>query len=102
MRGNIFEILFFIDSLCSSSPNIQNGLDIGRQAELYTYERRFDSALQSFTSALSILVPLLNSEPKGERRTLLYQQVRTVVQQYKGHSNVDYSVFISIFRLLTG
>ncbi|CAD7084987.1 unnamed protein product [Hermetia illucens] len=62
-------------SLCSSSPNIQNGLDIGRQAELYTYERRFDSALQSFTSALSILVPLLNSEPKGERRTLLYQQV---------------------------
>lgn len=62
-------------ALSSSSPGIQNGLDMGRQAELYLYERRLDAALDSFTSALSVLVPLLNQEPKGDRRNLIYQQV---------------------------
>ena len=63
------------DALSHSSPSLKTALEIGRQGELYLYERKFDAALESFTSALSILVPFLNKEPKGERRTLLIQQV---------------------------
>lgn len=50
-------------------------MEIGRQGELYLYERKLDAALESYTSALGILVPFVNNEPKGERRNLLLQQV---------------------------
>ncbi|KAI8123210.1 serine/threonine-protein kinase ULK3 [Lucilia cuprina] len=62
-------------ALSHSSPSLKTALEIGRQGELYLYERKFESALESFTSALGILVPFLNKEPKGERRTLLIQQL---------------------------
>lgn len=59
----------------SSLPSIQSALDMGRQAELYSYEQNFSAALELFTSALNVLVPSLRKEPSGERRDLLQQQV---------------------------
>jgi len=49
---------------------LKTGLEIGRQGELYLYERKLEAALESYTSALGILVPFVNNEPKGERRNL--------------------------------
>lgn len=56
-------------------PAAQNALDTGRQAELYTYEQNFQSALELFTAALNVLVPMLRDEPNGARKVLLQQQV---------------------------
>ncbi|XP_017075211.1 serine/threonine-protein kinase ULK3 [Drosophila eugracilis] len=62
-------------ALSHSSPSLKTGLEIGRKGELYLYERKLDAALESYTSALGILVPFVNNEPKGERRNLLLQQL---------------------------
>lgn len=64
-----------IDSLFSSTPQIQHALEIGRQAELYSYEQNHVAALDRYTSALNVLVPLLPQEPTGTRRDLLQKQV---------------------------
>lgn len=61
--------------MSASSPDIQHALDIGRQAELYLYEKKLVLALEAFKSALSGLMPQLTKEPKGTRRDLLHQQV---------------------------
>lgn len=66
------------DSLFASTPAVQHALDIGRQAELYTYEQNFSTALESFTSALNVLVPLIRQEPNGERKDLLQLQVNRI------------------------
>lgn len=58
-----------------STPAVQNALEIGRQAELYSYEQNFSAALDCFTSALNVLVPLLKDEPNGKRKELLQKQV---------------------------
>ncbi|KAH8295331.1 hypothetical protein KR018_009993 [Drosophila ironensis] len=63
-------------ALSHSSPSLKTGLEIGRKGELYLYERKLDAALESYTTALGVLVPFVNNEPKGERRNLLLQQVR--------------------------
>lgn len=62
-------------ALSHSSPRLKNALEIGRQAELYLYEKKFESAFDSFKSALSILVPFLSNEPPGDRKTLIIQQI---------------------------
>lgn len=67
--------ILFPDTLFASTPSIQSALDIARQAELYSYEQNFPLALDSFTTALNILVPLLKKEPNGKRKDLLQQQV---------------------------
>ena len=61
--------------MCSSSPKLQNGLEIGQQAEFYTFEKKLDLSLINYKRALSYLVPLLNEEPKGERKDLLHGQI---------------------------
>lgn len=65
----------FTDSLFASTPQVQHALDIGRQAELYSYEHNHATALDCFTSALNVLVPLLPQEPVGIRKDLLQKQV---------------------------
>lgn len=65
----------FSDTMFASTPSVQDAMDIARQAELYSYEQNFPLALESFTSALNILVPLLKQEPNGKRKELLQQQV---------------------------
>ncbi|XP_036322967.1 serine/threonine-protein kinase ULK3 isoform X2 [Rhagoletis pomonella] len=62
-------------ALSHSSPQLKSALEIGRQGELYLYERKFRAALDAYTSALGMLVPFTNNEPKGERRNLLLQQL---------------------------
>ena len=66
---------FKLDSMCASTKPVQEALQIGRQGELYAYEQNFQSALESYTSALNILVPLLRNEPVGKRKELLHQQI---------------------------
>lgn len=63
------------DSMCSSSPNIQSALEIGRVAELFLSENNLDAATNSFRTALGLLVPLLQEEPAGHRRDMLHKQV---------------------------
>lgn len=64
-------------AVSNSSPSLKTALEIGRQGELYLYERKFEMALESFTTSLGILVPFINNEPKGERRNILLEQVTT-------------------------
>lgn len=54
---------------------MHNALDIGRQAELYAYERTLETSMEKFKIALGILVPLLSNEPNGHRKNLLHQQI---------------------------
>ena len=61
--------------MCSSSPKLQNGLEIGQQAEFYTFEKKLELSLVNYKRALSYLVPLLSEEPKGERKDLLHVQI---------------------------
>lgn len=63
------------DVYFSSTPAATSALDIGHQAELYIYDQNFTAALEAFTSALNILVPLLKNEPLSPRRDLLHKQV---------------------------
>lgn len=62
-------------AMSNSSPSLKNALEIGRQAELYMYEKKFEPAFESFKSALSILVPFLSNEPTSDRKTLIIQQI---------------------------
>lgn len=67
--------------LSSSSPAIRNALEIGRKGELYIFERNFKSALEAFKSALGELVPLLQTEPKGQRRDMMHQITQFWLQE---------------------
>lgn len=71
----------FLDKLSASSPAIQHALDIGREAELVVGEKNYERALESFKSALGSLVPLLQKEPKGTRRDLLYHQIEAWMKE---------------------
>ncbi|XP_055851733.1 serine/threonine-protein kinase ULK3 [Episyrphus balteatus] len=62
-------------AVSNSSPLLKTGLEIGRQAELYSYEKKLEAALEGYTSALGILVPFVNNEPKSDRRQLILQQI---------------------------
>lgn len=73
----IILFLTFLDNLSSSNPTYRDALDIGRQAEMYAHEENFKIAIEKYKSALTLLVPLLNSEPPGHRKTLLHEIVST-------------------------
>lgn len=59
----------------ASSPALRDGLDMGRQAELYMCEGNYASAIAEYRRALGVLVPALSGEPRGERRERLHRQV---------------------------
>uniref|UniRef100_A0A1B0G538 Serine/threonine-protein kinase ULK3 n=1 Tax=Glossina morsitans morsitans TaxID=37546 RepID=A0A1B0G538_GLOMM len=75
-------------ALSHSSPALKTALDIGRQGELYLYEHKFQLALETFTSALGVMVPFLNKEPKGERRALLVQQLENWMKEAESIKNI--------------
>lgn len=52
-----------------------SALDQGRTGELYIAEGSYSNALETLQGALSQLVPALTTEPLGERRNLLHNQV---------------------------
>lgn len=76
-----FDSSICTDSLFTSTPQVQHALEIGQQAELYSYEQNFSVALDRFTSALNVLVPLLKQEPAGIRKEMLQKQVMEWMQQ---------------------
>ena len=57
--------------LCLMTPQMKTGLEIIQSAELYELEGQYAVAIEKYETALSILIPLLKSEPKGHRKTLL-------------------------------
>lgn len=64
-----------LKDMAQATPSIATGLDIGNTGQLYLAEGRNDLALEKLTRALSILIPLLQAEPQGPRKTMLYSQV---------------------------
>lgn len=58
--------------MCTSSQSLLNALEIGRQGELYAYEKNYKLALENLTGSLSILIPLFQQEPPGTRREMLH------------------------------
>lgn len=57
--------------MCQSSQSLVNALEIGRQGELYAFEKNYKLALDNLTGSLSILIPLIQQEPVGIRREML-------------------------------
>lgn len=72
LTGVQYELL---RDLSVATPNIATALEIGNTGELYLAEGKKQLALEKFTSALSILIPLLGSEPSGIRKDVLHAQV---------------------------
>lgn len=68
---------------------MQHALEIGRQAELYSYEQNNSAALERYTSALKILVPLLPKEPVGHRKELLQKQVMDWMREAESIKALD-------------
>lgn len=58
--------------MCQSSQSLVNALEIGRQGELYAFEKNYKLALDNLTGSLSILIPLIQQEPAGIRRDMLH------------------------------
>uniref|UniRef100_A0A0A9WTA7 Serine/threonine-protein kinase ULK3 n=4 Tax=Lygus hesperus TaxID=30085 RepID=A0A0A9WTA7_LYGHE len=65
-----------LKAMCSSTPKMVDGIDIGLTAQMYLYEGNYPMALDHFKLCLNILVPLLENEPPGQRRTLLTQMTK--------------------------
>ncbi len=64
-----------LSKMCAMTPKLMTGLEIGRAAEEYELEGRFQASLDKYTSALGILLPLLGAEPSGERKKALGVEV---------------------------
>ena len=63
--------------LCSAtSTKMQTGLEIAKAAEEYELEAKYRVAHEKYEVALGILIPLLQVEPAGRRKTLLHSEVK--------------------------
>ena len=62
--------------LCRNTPNLKTALEIGQSAELYDHEGQLGIAFDKYQSALGLLIPLLQNEPKGDRKTMLSQEIK--------------------------
>ena len=60
---------------CSATPQLKLGIEVIQAAESYEKEGQYVVALENYERALGILIPLLNTEPKGPRRILLTPQI---------------------------
>lgn len=67
--------------MCTSSQSLLNALEIGRQGELYAFEKNHKSALENLTGSLSILIPLIQQEPPGTRREMLHLMTNKWMRQ---------------------
>ena len=61
---------------CSATPQLKLGVEVIQAAESYENEGQYSVALENYERALGILIPLLNTEPKGLRRNLLTPQIK--------------------------
>ena len=62
--------------LCRNTPKLITAVEIGQSAELYDHEGQLDTAFDKYQSALGLLIPLLQNEPKGDRKTLLSGEIK--------------------------
>ena len=62
--------------LCAVTPQLKTALEIMQSAELYELEGQYKIALEKYQLALGMLLPALNLEPKGKRRTLLASEIK--------------------------
>lgn len=69
-------ILFLeLGRLSSATPHLKVAIDIGIEAVQYDAEGQYSAAFDRYEMALQKILELLNAEPKGRRKELLYQQV---------------------------
>ena len=61
--------------LSRNTPSLSSALEIAQSAELYDMEGQIDVAFDKYQSALGLLLPLLSTEPKGERKQLLKTEI---------------------------
>lgn len=61
--------------MSSSTPEMKTALEIGIEGVTYDAEGRYNEAFDRYESAISMLLKLLKSEPKGPRQKLIQQQV---------------------------
>ena len=60
---------------CSTTPQLKLGLEILQSAESYQQESQYKLALENYEKGLEIIISLLKTEPKGERKNLLKPQI---------------------------
>ncbi len=61
--------------LCSMTPRMATGLEIAKAAEGYELDGKYEVALEKYQTSLGLLLPLLSTEPRGPRKTLLHAEV---------------------------
>ena len=64
-------------NLCSVTPQLKTALEIMQSAELYELEGQYKTALEKYQTALGMILPALNKEPKGHRKRTLHSQTKT-------------------------
>ncbi|XP_037028807.1 serine/threonine-protein kinase ULK3-like isoform X2 [Bradysia coprophila] len=77
-----------LHQMCTSSQSLLSALEIGRQGELYAFEKNYRLALENLTGSLSILIPLIQQEPPGTRREMLHAMTNKWMreaEQLKAH-----------------
>ncbi|XP_024084002.1 serine/threonine-protein kinase ULK3 isoform X2 [Cimex lectularius] len=65
----------YLKTLCSSTPKMLDGIDIGYAAQMYLFEGKYEIALEKLKACFAILIPLLDEEPQGVRKKLLTMQL---------------------------
>jgi len=63
-------------NLCSVTPQLKTALEIMQSAELYELEGQYKTALEKYQTALGMILPALNKEPKGHRKRTLHSQTK--------------------------
>ena len=74
--------------LCSVTPQLKTALEIMQSAELYELEGQYPTALEKYQVALGMLLPALNKEPKGPRKTLLASETELWMSRAEKVKNV--------------
>lgn len=68
-------------ALSKGTPGLADGLEILSTARNYLLEGDIQQAVDKYTAGLSVLMPLLQNEPKGRRRDLLRACVTSSLDQ---------------------
>ncbi len=69
------ERLAELKRLSHMNPKLATGIEIAETAEAYELEAQYGVALEKYQSALGVLIPALQDEPAGRRKTLLHAEV---------------------------
>jgi len=75
-KDNLSENIDDLIHKCSTTPQMKLGLEILLSAESYEKERQYKLALENYQKGLELMIPLLKTEPKGERKSALTPQIK--------------------------